>query len=308
MTTSFQLAPLVFIHRGNAPHLFLALLQAKRNNPNREIILLGDRSTAYYQWMLGIKHVDFGTFLGRGRQLESIFRNDSTNGPEFELFCLQRWFILHEFLEQQGLGARCIYLDSDILVYGDLCEPEADFANFPMTMQVCSGHSCFINSVAVLGEFTNFIFEHYANSVKNAELLRHTEPLRHTRPPWNISDMSFFVMFHERYPKKMISLEFPMKDRYALDQTLDDDYGGFEMKNGLKKLVWHDGIPYCRHLLTGKLIRFHTLHFQGKSKPQMRHCCKLSGAREFIALSANGINLLGGRAFRWVSKSVPTIQ
>jgi hypothetical protein len=263
-------SPIIFINRGNSAHLYLACAQARRTNPHRPIILLGDHSTAHYGRLLGVRHIDFSPFEKKSRRLKASFRNDSGNPLEFEFFCLKRWFILHEFLSSLGPDTRCIYLDSDILVYGDLGLPEADFAGCSMTFQDCSAHSSFINSVFVLGEFVDFILAHYEDPARHQALRNHTESIRRTAPSWNTSDMSFFLMFHEKYPEKMVNLHFPMNDSYALDQTIDSGRGDFERENGLKKITWRQGVPYCRHLPTGKLIRFHTLHFQGKSKKLMR--------------------------------------
>jgi len=282
-------APVIFINRGNSPFLFLACTRACQTNPGREIILLGDSSTAHYRWIPGIQHINFSPYQQGARRLAASFENDSSNGMEFELICLQRWFILHEFLAGRGTEARGIYFDSDILVYDNLRVPEADFAPYGMTFQKCSGHVCFINSSFVLGEFVQFILDHYENPACKQALKNHTESVRQTVPAWNASDMSFFLMFHDRHPDKMTDLHFPIKDRYALDQTVDTDYGGFELENGLKKIVWQNGRPYCRHLPTGKFIQFYTLHFQGESKKLMRHFCPALGTWANLGYSVNQI-------------------
>jgi len=45
---------------------------------------------------------------------------------------------------------------------------------------------------------------------------------------------------------------------------------GFEMEGGIKKIVWIDNKPYCRDINDGSLVRFNSLHFQGRAKEFIR--------------------------------------
>jgi len=41
------------------------------------------------------------------------------------------------------------------------------------------------------------------------------------------------------------------------------------MSEGIKTILWKDGVPYGIEVRTGERIRFNSLHFQGKAKQLM---------------------------------------
>jgi hypothetical protein len=41
---------------------------------------------------------------------------------------------------------------------------------------------------------------------------------------------------------------------------------GFEVSEGRKRVRFEGRVPYCRHLETGRDVRFNCLHFQGGAK------------------------------------------
>lgn len=55
-------------------------------------------------------------------------------------------------------------------------------------------------------------------------------------------------------------------DDSVYDPAMTRPHPGFEMENGIKKIIWKDGNPYGIQLRTGKEIKFNSLHFQGKAK------------------------------------------
>jgi hypothetical protein len=57
------------------------------------------------------------------------------------------------------------------------------------------------------------------------------------------------------------------------DPALASPAPGVEMVDGLKKLIWRDGVPYGRHKRTGEEIRFNSLHCQGHAKRLMSEYC-----------------------------------
>lgn len=267
--------PIIFINQGNSDTVFLACIHARRTNPGREIILLGDASTRHYARLLGLTHIPMSTFAPQGERLAAVFTNHSSNGAQFELFCLQRWFLLSAFLETRPPEQRqCIHLDSDILAYTDLRELEQELEMHPMTMQECSGHSSFIRGGEGLKLFTEFIYRHYAEPALHALLLEETTRIRREAPGWNVSDMSFFLLFNRERPEILHNLRFPGERSYALDQTLDSGGEIYVMEQGIKALRWNDRVPYARIRESGRLVRFDTLHFQGRTKAHMYRLAK----------------------------------
>ena len=98
-----SIPPIIFIHYGNSPYLKYTLEAAKRTNPNKEIILLGDRSNKKYANNSNVTFYPFKDF----RQSELISRFNSVYrhiaGEEhgrknWTYFVFLRWFIIYDFL------------------------------------------------------------------------------------------------------------------------------------------------------------------------------------------------------------------
>jgi hypothetical protein len=58
-------------------------------------------------------------------------------------------------------------------------------------------------------------------------------------------------------------------DGSVYDPNINRPNPGFEMENGIKKIIWKDGYPWGTYLRTGESIRFNSLHFNGRAKKLM---------------------------------------
>ena len=264
---------IIFIHKGNSWYLFYTLWQAKKTNPHSRVILLGNWETAYYQWLIGIEHYPIQIYEEFAHHALEKYIHLSTNGEEFEWFCIARWFILYDFLTRNLEISQCIYLDSDILVYDSLAEPSQDLSLFGMTMVGYSAHTNFVNDIAFLGEFCTFVRNHYIKDNLRDWLQIHYASFLEKAGSGGISDMTFFDKFRSEHPDKIGTLLYPMGNKgglYAFDETLDSSAGGYEVVDHTKALHWINHVPYCRHIETNALVKFYTLHFQGKNKLKLK--------------------------------------
>lgn len=264
---------LIFIHKGDSWYLVYTLWQARKTNPKSRIILLGTWETTYYPWLLGIEHYPIQSYSNLANQGLAQYIHLSTNGEEFEWFCLARWFILYEFLTRNPEMTQCIYLDSDILVYDSLAQPTQDLWKFGMTMVGYSAHTNFVNDVAFLGQFCAFVSSHYTEDKLRDWLQTHYANFLKKAGAGGISDMTFLHKFRSQNLDRMGTLLDPMGDKdslYAFDETLDSDAGGYEVMSHCKILHWINHIPYCKHIETDTLVKFYTLHFQGQSKSKLK--------------------------------------
>lgn len=109
------------IHRGAAPYLRPNIERVLAVIPNCNFWLIGDeknRATAEelkinferYDKFSGIPDSDFVNYSPAPWKQWSRFR--------FEKFCIDRWIILHKFMENRGIQ-EALYLDSDVLVLSD---------------------------------------------------------------------------------------------------------------------------------------------------------------------------------------------
>ena len=260
-----QPLPIVLIHKDNSDYLPLSLTQVVATNPGNEVYLIGNNKTRHFNGLL--KHRRLNDYFKTAAEFAPLFTNLSSNGHDYELFCIQRWFVLHEFMRQNN-WERCIYIDSDILPYVSLSDVQPETLQWGLTVLVKSPHTNFINNSNLLEAFCGFVTYHYATAEGKALLQQYYK--EHTDihgQVGGISDMTFFMKFREKYPDQVGDLSVP-RNGAVYDITIDTPQG-FITENGYKKIERRGNIPYGTRTADGNTIRFNTLHFQGKSKKLM---------------------------------------
>lgn len=293
--------PIIFIHQGNSSSLLYTLWQAQQTNPNSRIILLGDWANVHYRWLLGIEHYPIESYTTDAHHALKNYIHMSTNGESFEWFCIARWFILHQFLNAQPEIDRCVYLDSDVLVYDSLELPANKLSRFGMTMVSYSAHTNFINDIKFLGEFCSFVQRHYDEAELRLWLHDHYNKFIDVADAGGISDMTFFHKFRSENPDRVGTLVDPIgqdEQVYTFDERLDSEAGGYELKDGLKNIFWINRVPYCKHLSTNKLVKFYTLHFQGKLKSKIKYYLSFGFRQPLLKETINNSILVLGKIVR----------
>lgn len=256
--------PIVIIHKGDSEYLPATLLQLRHSNPETPVYLIGDDGNKKYQSF--ISHYELNEFFETAAAFRKIYVHFSTNGYEFELFCIQRWFVLNDFMKAKNLS-HCLYLDSDVLVFCDVDTVQKTLSHYGMTVTGISAHTNFINDKNVLSDFCGFIWNLYSDNKAEAKLReRYEEFLKH-HPKGGISDMTLFTDYRKAWPQKIGDLAV-IRNSSVFDITLDTVFE-YESDAGFKKIIWNNSIPFVKHLQRGDMICFHTLHFQGKCKKKI---------------------------------------
>jgi hypothetical protein len=259
--------PIIFIHRSNSDHLKYSLAQAHASNPQSTIFLLGDPSNDVYDFVEHRSMTDY--FHGAG-EFQKIYKHYSTHGTDFELICFQRWFILREFLIANNLS-QCLYLDSDIMLYTDVTKDQKKFEQFDFTLCWNSiGCVFFLNRLKGLDEFCQFLMDIYGSKNKfyYDRMVAHYAVRKKHHLTGGACDMTAFQFYSEGNFGQMGEVSHII-DGAVYDPNINMPHPGFEMENGIKKIIWKDGQPYGRHLRTGEQIRFNSLHFNGRAKNLM---------------------------------------
>ncbi|MGB3653480.1 MAG: hypothetical protein WBA41_19980 [Rivularia sp. (in: cyanobacteria)] len=259
--------PIVTLHRGNHPYLIYSLAQAKKNNPESDIFLLGDYSNKFLRF---ITHEDFSFYCEGAKEFEKIYADKHMSSNDFlhEMFCFQRWFILRDFMKKNKIE-KCVHIDSDILLYANLSEEQEKFAHSDFTLsKKGSGHNSFIKLKGI-EDFCEFVINFYTNPslFKILETLWEDKKSR----PGGICDMTLLNQYYQRNSDK-IAQTSDIINNSVYDANINASHE-FEMRNGIKNIYWVDGKPYCKHLKSGKGIKFNSLHFQGKAKRYMKDYC-----------------------------------
>lgn len=286
------MTPIVFIHSNNCDYLPLSLWKARQSNPRQRVILIGDENNRHFSLL--VEHFHQKDFSRQSDAFSKLFVNFSTNSHDFELVCLQRWFILKEFMEAQGLD-ECLYMDSDVLLFADVNESKPRFRTQGMSICGISGHTNFVRKRSTLSAFCDFIHQAYAKPGGLAELEEKYRIFRQTHEAGGISDMTFFVEFQQAHPEQILDLSAPHEGQmYDIAMAHFPD---IENDRGIKTIRFENGKPYCRHKSLGP-IEMKTLHFQGAAKFAMKeHLVPGSWVLDLL-YTANKLYWLGQKAWR----------
>ncbi|MCX6970117.1 MAG: hypothetical protein NTV93_08185 [Verrucomicrobia bacterium] len=140
-------APILFIHYGPASYLQSTLRCARTTNPEKRIILLGDkanrRSADGVAEFFPFENFSSGEKSARFQQVFQVIQGErhrfsKHGGVEAWLkFVFRRWFLIEEFLKREKINSFWTF-DSDTIVMAPLAPRESRFQDVEATTQ-CRG-------------------------------------------------------------------------------------------------------------------------------------------------------------------------
>ena len=263
--------PVVFVHFSNSGYLKYSLFQAKHSNPESTIYLIGDDTNDCYDF---VEHHSFSDYFQRAKDFSKIYQHFNTTAYTYETFCFQRWFILLEFLVANGLE-KCLYLDSDTMLYADVTEEQKKFSQFDFTLShKTSGCTFFLNRVEALSDFCQFIMDIYTKKERYYfdRMIAQYATFKKNGMAGGACDMTVFDLYsYDHFGE--IGEVAQIIDGSVYDPSINVPHPGFETENGIKKIIWKGASPYGIQLRTAREIKFNSLQFQGDSKRLMRRYC-----------------------------------
>lgn len=290
--------PIVFIHKGNSWYLPYTLWQVHQTNPQQPIYFIGDASTKHFpRW---VRHVEISKYNCSTSHLDSVYRHNSRLGPEFEQTCIQRWFILDAFMDDYGFD-RCVYLDSDILVYEDLAKVYQKLPGHQMTWCGFSAHSNFISNHSALKLYCQNVIDLYTGCFP-AEYIEQSlfHRVMANKVSGNISDMTFFYDFNLRYPGSLLLVSDPNPEG-TFDVSMEETRVFENNGSGFKKIYWKGKQPWGKVTKTGVMVPFVTLHFQGKGKQILKKHFNTGDLSFYCMNLGNATRILISRVVRRIS-------
>lgn len=255
--------PLILVHYGNSGYLKPVIIQARAFNRNSPIYLLGDQSNNTLPF---VKHYNSERYSESAMAFKSVYQHMSTNDYHYELFCLQRWFMILELVKEQNLE-HFLYLDSNALLYCDATEVFSKFTTYDFT--ICGQHTpCFtFFSQRSLGNFCNYLMDLYTIPRYLTRFRQYYTEFINNGKPGGICDMFAFALYKDDVSRNIKELS-DIDNEYYFDANMNEP-DGFEMKEGLKKIYWIGNLPYGKVADTKKIKRFYGLHFQGSAKAKL---------------------------------------
>lgn len=262
---SSGVSTLIYIHRGYSWYVPLALANGRRFGGH--VCYLGDAFGCRIARKFGATTARIGDFAATSRAFEPFYRHHSTLGVEFERQCISRWFILRDYMKAVDLKS-AIYLDTDILATTPLDPFQEQTRHYGMTFTGYSAHCCFINDVAVLDMFCDFVTEVYSDLVWDVRLRDWERHMLSAAGAGGVSDMTLFQWFHQRHPELLGSYDDIFQDS-PIDLSLAETAGWKATEQGFKYLLWDDGGPAAIRE-DGTPVKLAALHHQGTAKLLMR--------------------------------------
>ena len=274
---SSRMVPIIFIHRGWSPYLYHVLKQARLSNPDAPIYLLGDASNKIFSKL--ITHEHYLDYFTEAAQFQTYYQHRDTCAYNYTLFAFQRHFILKEFLMARDL-TRCFHADSDLMIYCDITAESEKFKHFDCTMTwepehfVASPHGSFWNNVETLKTFCAFVMNMYQqkDSENFQRMLGHYENLQRQKQEGGIIDMTALWLFRLNQGAAIGDMQTVIAGT-TYDHNINTAQNGqfrYELRQGVKKILWENHVPFGIVSATGQKVRFNALHFQGNAKKYIR--------------------------------------
>lgn len=269
--------PIIIYHEGNQTYLQECIDQAKKYN--NTVILIGDESNkdmnADYWYDAAELEIE------EWREFADLFYNMSKNSAKFELQCFKRFFMIYALM-QKNIIKQCIHIDSDVLCYYDFSKFNAFAGIYAASLSIPKKQDAYRWSVSAMtsywtkkgiASFCSFVIAAYKD--KNALLTEKWNYHKKNNLPGGICDMTLLYLWSKQ--EKEIRILNTMEQFKAGDDLAVIDNNISTVENGylydklfhLKKVTFHDGIPYL-HKEDGTKIRTLALHFQGGAKRFMK--------------------------------------
>ncbi len=266
----------------------LSISSVIKSNPNSDVYFLNVNEN-YPITAPGLTNVDTRPFYDESCEvIRRVYKHLSTNKPEFELFCLERFFVLREFMKARKIE-KAFIVETDVLVFEDLStlfKPDIDAE----TKAYLSEQKCISLAYITLeyiDYYCSYVIECYSNPIKLEEITAFYQRYIDKGGKGGICDMTFCDYINKgmysadsRYKAKNFSILYNFNEKsYHLDSFIG--YDNILAKEGflfdmtksyidgkvIKDIKFQDGRPFVES--TEGKIWLGSVHCQGNAKALM---------------------------------------
>jgi hypothetical protein len=264
-------APIILIHYGNSSFLPYVIQIAKRSNPTKDIVFLGDEHNSYLS-RLGVKHYLYEEYA-HGSELELFdhlypsIENRRYAKTRWANFILRRWFIINQFIKETGVS-RFWTFDSDNFLLTDLENYEAKFSVYDCTSQ-CKGICLngFVPESKIVQRYVTKINE----LLSRKGYASHWQQRYREKPDLFYTEMEAFDTFVKEERIRNLHIA-KIENGAAFEDSITYVQDGMEMYEKkikgrwVKKLYLQSGKVYCKHLASGRFIKMNNLNLSWMPK------------------------------------------
>lgn len=253
--------PCFFIHIGNQEYLRYVIECAENSNGN--VFLLGDKSNKDFakNWFSIDDYKDDDV-----TQFMKSYVHMSDNSPVFDTQCIQRYFLLRNFMCKHKMKDACM-LDSDLLLYVDLKKviQKRDRVYFSFRYDkagniVSSSAHCAYWPLDKLEQFCDFILKTYTQNIDMLKELYKKKMKIHYR---YISDMDLLDIWANQNSNSILSTDI-VRNGSVFDHNINSIDSFQKNCLGFKKVCRKKNLLYFQK--NGKLVRVNSIHAQGEAK------------------------------------------
>lgn len=257
--------PIVLAHTGPSLVIQKCVDQARLWNPDSEVIVLTDPSNA------GLRRCRVemvSDYPESAAKFESVYQHYTTLGRKLAVAQMSRWMNIYDFVTKNGIG-QFFSMDTDILLFCNVTEVAEQFQQYGITChgRSCSGHVMFVNDPAAFTAYTDLMCAAYTDPDIHMWVKDFYADMQAKGLAGGFNDMTVYYLLKDRNPA-MVGNTADVIDGATFDNNMNEPEG-YEMRAGMKLIVWKDGRPHGKLLDGGGLIRFNALHMQGRSKDWM---------------------------------------
>ena len=254
--------PIIFIHFNDSGYLEYTLKSALKFNPDKRIILLGDKSNEYYK-KLGIEYYYFKDFEGSEEvkifdKVYKFIAGSSQRKQPWTKFVFKRWFYMYNFIKQNDIQSFWTF-DSDTLIFSDLSRYEKQFSETDCTSQ-CNGNCMngYIANQKVVKNYLDKINELF----QRPDYLKKQQEEMKQNPDWAFTEMRAFATFEKENNPGVFRLNKIINNETFDECICQEDGMETEKKFGrtIKKLYFKNGKIYTKEKSSGNLIKINTLN------------------------------------------------
>lgn len=258
---------IVIIHKGNQDYLRIAIKQALKTQ-SIPVFLLGDETNREFckNHYLISDYLDKDFFKDKYVHL-------SSNVYDYELFCIQRWFLLRNFVNANDFDFVWA-LDSDILLLENLDNLSEKLKNIDVSVTTindndrCVGPESSYFTRETINKYCDFIEDVYTNRVSDLKELKRV--LDEQKSVNKISDMTLLYLFIK---SGIHYLDFGEPfDGMIMDDNISCPHG-LKFRNGRKHIEKSGGHLYGYIDSNNEKVKFFSLHFQGGAKLDIAKYC-----------------------------------
>jgi hypothetical protein len=270
--------PVIITYFGGSPnYLIYALKSAARTN--NEVVLIGDKTNKN----LWKNH--WNTTYVKSEKWQNFMKcyvQMSDYTQKYEIGFWKRIFFLEKWMNKKNVK-KVFMIESDVVSFANYSRKVYPF--FPndcisalmipkkqgISVWAASTHFSYW-TISALEDFTNFCIDAYSNENIKAKLVAKYQWHKKNKMPGGVTEMTLLYLWSEKNPKVYNLCRVINDMTIDLAGTSSDNYfqDEYQMKLGLKRFIFKNGIPYGYNRILKKEIRFGCIHCQGWAKSIMR--------------------------------------